>query len=153
MNKSQLQAVVDTAVDGIILMDARGMATLFNPACERIFGYAAGEIVETAGSFGSPFRTMASESRRAASTGFSNRSSGCMPRAVTSAPASASRSVESSSRASAAHLGRLDRGRGLDIHIHRQGRRRGRRQWTRQVLKRADGAKATGTARAPVARA
>lgn len=45
MNKSRLRAIVDTAVDGIILMDARGVVTMFNPACERIFGYAADEIV------------------------------------------------------------------------------------------------------------
>jgi PAS domain S-box-containing protein len=45
MNKSHLHAVVDTAVDGIILMDAGGTVTVFNPACERIFGYAAEEIV------------------------------------------------------------------------------------------------------------
>lgn len=45
MNNARLRAVVDTAVDGIILMDGRGMVTLFNPACERIFGYAAADIV------------------------------------------------------------------------------------------------------------
>jgi two-component system sensor kinase FixL len=45
MSKSRLQAIVDTAVDGIILMDAGGTVTMFNPACERIFGYAAEEIV------------------------------------------------------------------------------------------------------------
>ena len=45
MNKSRLRAIVDTAVDGIILMDARGTVTMFNPACERIFGYAEEEIV------------------------------------------------------------------------------------------------------------
>jgi two-component system sensor kinase FixL len=45
MNKSRLHAIVDTAVDGIILMDACGTVTMFNPACERIFGYAADEIV------------------------------------------------------------------------------------------------------------
>jgi PAS domain S-box-containing protein len=45
MNRSRLRAVVDTAVDGIILMDARGTVTMFNPACESIFGYAAEEII------------------------------------------------------------------------------------------------------------
>ena len=46
MNRSRLLlAVVDTAVDGIILMGSGGTVTMFNPACERIFGYAADEIV------------------------------------------------------------------------------------------------------------
>jgi len=35
----RLQAVLDTAVDGIILIDARGSILTFNPACERLFGY------------------------------------------------------------------------------------------------------------------
>ena len=45
MIASSLRAILDTAVDGIILMDARGKVTMFNSACERIFGYAAEEIV------------------------------------------------------------------------------------------------------------
>jgi two-component system sensor kinase FixL len=45
MNSSPTRAILDTAVDGIILMDARGTVTMFNSACERIFGYSAEEIV------------------------------------------------------------------------------------------------------------
>lgn len=45
MIESRLRAIVDTAVDGIILMDSRGMVTMFNPACERMFGYGAEEII------------------------------------------------------------------------------------------------------------
>jgi two-component system sensor kinase FixL len=45
MLASSLRAILDTAVDGIILMDARGKVTMFNSACERIFGYVADEIV------------------------------------------------------------------------------------------------------------
>lgn len=45
MFESRLRAIVDTAVDGIILMDAGGTVTMFNPACERMFGYSAAEIV------------------------------------------------------------------------------------------------------------
>lgn len=41
----QLRAVVDTAVDGIILIDERGTVRLFNPACERLFGYDRDEVV------------------------------------------------------------------------------------------------------------
>ncbi len=42
---SRLQAVVETAVDGVILIDASGAVQMFNPACERLFGYAAGEVI------------------------------------------------------------------------------------------------------------
>jgi PAS domain S-box-containing protein len=41
---SRLTAVVETAVDGFILIDARGRILLFNPACERLFGYRAEEV-------------------------------------------------------------------------------------------------------------
>ena len=40
-----LGVVLDTAVDGIILIDARGIVTMFNPACEKLFGYAADEVI------------------------------------------------------------------------------------------------------------
>lgn len=43
--QSRLRAVVDTAVDGVILIDARGIILVFNPACERLFGYAAFEVI------------------------------------------------------------------------------------------------------------
>jgi PAS domain-containing protein len=38
---ARLTAVVETALDGFILIDARGRILLFNPACERLFGYRA----------------------------------------------------------------------------------------------------------------
>jgi PAS domain S-box-containing protein len=40
-----LRAVVDTAVDGVILIDADGRVLMFNPACERLFGYPAPEVI------------------------------------------------------------------------------------------------------------
>jgi PAS domain S-box-containing protein len=40
-----LRAVVDTAVDGVILIDAHGRVLMFNPACETLFGYAAEEVI------------------------------------------------------------------------------------------------------------
>jgi two-component system sensor kinase FixL len=46
MMESLLHAIVETAVDGIIVMDSRGTVTMFNPACERMFGYAAAEILD-----------------------------------------------------------------------------------------------------------
>jgi PAS domain S-box-containing protein len=47
LNRSQteLRAVVDHAIDGLIMTDARGVVRSFNPACERIFGYHADEII------------------------------------------------------------------------------------------------------------
>jgi PAS domain S-box-containing protein len=42
---AQLKAVLDTAVDGIILIDAQGSITMFNPACERLFGYTDEEVL------------------------------------------------------------------------------------------------------------
>jgi PAS domain S-box-containing protein len=42
---ARLNAVVETAVDGVILIDARGLVSVFNPACERLFGYAADEVI------------------------------------------------------------------------------------------------------------
>ena len=41
---ARLTAVVETAVDGFILIDSRGRILLFNPACERLFGYRADEV-------------------------------------------------------------------------------------------------------------
>jgi PAS domain S-box-containing protein len=41
----RLQALLDTAVDGIILIDALGSILTFNPACERLFGYAPAEVI------------------------------------------------------------------------------------------------------------
>ena len=41
----QLRAVVDTAADGVLLFDAAGAILMLNPACERMFGYALGEMM------------------------------------------------------------------------------------------------------------
>ena len=43
--ENRLRAVVDTAVDGVILIDTGGMIVMFNPACERLFGYTAAEVI------------------------------------------------------------------------------------------------------------
>jgi len=40
-----LRAVIDTAVDGIVIMDGAGIVQLFNLGCERLFGYPADEVV------------------------------------------------------------------------------------------------------------
>ncbi len=39
-----LQAILDTAVDGIIVADGDGNILRFNQACERLFGYTAEEV-------------------------------------------------------------------------------------------------------------
>ncbi len=44
-SEARVRAVVDTAVDGVILIDAKGTVCMFNPACEKLFGYAAGEVI------------------------------------------------------------------------------------------------------------
>ncbi|HEY1875879.1 MAG TPA: PAS domain S-box protein, partial [Rhizomicrobium sp.] len=40
-----LAALLATAVDGIIAIDLKGNILLYNQACERLFGYRAGEVV------------------------------------------------------------------------------------------------------------
>jgi PAS domain S-box-containing protein len=42
---ARLGAVVDTAVDGVILIDARGLIMKFNPACEKLFKYRTVEVI------------------------------------------------------------------------------------------------------------
>lgn len=44
-SESQLRAVLTTAVDGVILIDERGIVKMFNPACAKLFGYVAEEVI------------------------------------------------------------------------------------------------------------
>jgi PAS domain S-box-containing protein len=39
------QAIVNTAIDGIVVIDQKGTIQSFNPAAERIYGYSASEII------------------------------------------------------------------------------------------------------------
>lgn len=41
----RLRAVIDTVIDGLIIIDAEGTVLAYNPACERLFGYTADEVV------------------------------------------------------------------------------------------------------------
>jgi PAS domain S-box-containing protein len=45
MEARWLLAVMETAVDGVILIDARGSVLMFNPACEKLFGYQKNEVI------------------------------------------------------------------------------------------------------------
>jgi two-component system, LuxR family, sensor kinase FixL len=40
-----LEALVDSAVDGIVVIDARGRIETFNPAAERLFGYTEADVI------------------------------------------------------------------------------------------------------------
>jgi PAS domain S-box-containing protein len=44
-NEARLQAILNTAADAIITMDIQGIIRSVNPATERMFGYAAAEMV------------------------------------------------------------------------------------------------------------
>src|SRR5437867_8279660 len=40
-----LAAIVESAVDGIVVIDSRGRIETLNPAAERLFGYSRSEIL------------------------------------------------------------------------------------------------------------
>jgi two-component system sensor kinase FixL len=44
-SEARWRAVVESAVDGIIVIDAHGRVETFNPAAERLFGYTADEVL------------------------------------------------------------------------------------------------------------
>ena len=43
--EARYEGLIRAAVDGVILIDQRGLIEVFNPAAERIFGYAAADVV------------------------------------------------------------------------------------------------------------
>lgn len=44
-SESRMRAVLETAMDGILIIDAAGIIASINPAGEQIFGYGAGELL------------------------------------------------------------------------------------------------------------
>jgi len=44
-NKARFDALLAAAVDGIMVIDAKGIVQEYSPACERLFGYAGGEVI------------------------------------------------------------------------------------------------------------
>ncbi len=76
----QLRAVVDTAVDGVLMFDATGTVLMGNPACERLFGYSSAELT------GRKLETMIPSSRLAA-YGKTPRTAICRRRDRTTFPA------------------------------------------------------------------
>lgn len=44
-SEGRLRAVIDTAVDGVIIIDSSGNVEMFNPACRRLFGYSPEEVI------------------------------------------------------------------------------------------------------------
>jgi two-component system sensor kinase FixL len=43
--EARLRAIINTTVDGIIVIDGRGLIESFNPAAERLFGYSESEVM------------------------------------------------------------------------------------------------------------
>ncbi|MCR6640464.1 MAG: PAS domain S-box protein [Sporocytophaga sp.] len=44
-NESRLRAIIETAIDGIITIDQKGIIETINPAAAKIFEYAADEVI------------------------------------------------------------------------------------------------------------
>jgi two-component system sensor kinase FixL len=44
--QARLEAILDNIVDGLITIDEKGTVQSYNKACEKIFGYAAAEVID-----------------------------------------------------------------------------------------------------------
>lgn len=44
-SRARAAAIVNNVIDGLILIDENGLIEQFNPSCERMFGYAASEVI------------------------------------------------------------------------------------------------------------
>jgi len=45
LGEDKLRRVIDSALDGMIVIDSSGTVLLYNAACERLFGYSAEEVL------------------------------------------------------------------------------------------------------------
>ena len=45
LGEEKLRRVIDSALDGMIVIDSQGTVLLYNAACERLFGYSAEEVI------------------------------------------------------------------------------------------------------------
>ena len=45
LGEDRLRQVIDTALDGMVVIDSSGTVLLYNAACEQLFGYSAQEIL------------------------------------------------------------------------------------------------------------
>lgn len=63
VQKDYLDSVINTAIDGIVIVDGKGLVELFNPAAEQMFGYGSDEIR------GTPLETLLPASRDRLATG------------------------------------------------------------------------------------
>ena len=45
LGEEKLRRVIDSALDGMIVIDSHGTVLLYNAACERLFGYSAEEVL------------------------------------------------------------------------------------------------------------
>ena len=45
LGEEKLRRVIDSALDGMIVIDSHGTVLLYNAACERLFGYTAKEVL------------------------------------------------------------------------------------------------------------
>src|SRR5437773_3432985 len=44
-SEARWRSIVESAVDGIVVIDSRGRIEAFNPAAERLFGYSEAEVL------------------------------------------------------------------------------------------------------------
>jgi len=43
--KARFDALINAAVDGMIVIDSAGLIQVYNPACERLFGYTVADVI------------------------------------------------------------------------------------------------------------
>src|SRR3954469_15406795 len=67
MVSAELQALLDAAVDGIVVMDEQERITTFNPAAERLFGHRAADVI------GREIALLMPEPHRSAHSGYVRR--------------------------------------------------------------------------------